>query len=181
MAKEIKSISVEPSAEESTINLWQSFGWDLKSTQEVKTSDASHLERRGDTIYNVTQSGEHYIKLTFERDPARQNYAELKSLEGQYYSISDPSYYPVEPKRFGCISLGIIGFLLLGGFGAISGNSGDTAVIAFLIIVAIVVWRSLSYSKKKKLYDEEWVEYSNKSDAARKNRQEILEKAKSLV
>ena len=28
-AKEIKSISVKPSTEESTINLWQSFGWEL--------------------------------------------------------------------------------------------------------------------------------------------------------
>jgi len=32
MAKEIKSTSVPPTAEEETINVWQSFGWEFKST-----------------------------------------------------------------------------------------------------------------------------------------------------
>jgi len=164
MAKEIKSFSVAPSKEESTINLWQSFGWELKSTQEVKTEDSSHLERRGDSIYSVTKSGEHYIKLTFERDPARQNYAELKSIEEQYHSINDP-YCPIEPKRFGSFW-------------------GIAAVVGMLWIIpgiAIIIWRISSYPKKKKLYDEAYAVYSREYEAAEKKKRELLEKAKSLI
>jgi hypothetical protein len=166
MAKEIKSISVEPSAEESTINLWQSFGWDLKSTQEVKTQDVQlYTGQSSDgTEHYRTTRGEHYVKLTFERDPTRQNYTELKSLEGQYYNISDP-YCPIKPVRFGLVwcVLAIIGCMW---------------IVPGLIII---IWRCVSYPKKKKLWDEEYADYENKRDATRKNRLELLEKAKSLA
>ena len=60
MAKEIKSISVAPSAEEKTINLWQSFGWEFKSTQEIKTQDVQvYTGQAGDTWYYETKRGEH--------------------------------------------------------------------------------------------------------------------------
>lgn len=49
---EIKSTQVTPSNEEATIQLWQNFGWQFVSSQEVNNTD-SHLERRGDEIYNV--------------------------------------------------------------------------------------------------------------------------------
>jgi hypothetical protein len=155
MAKEIKSINVDPSEEEETINEWQSFGWEFKSTQEVKTSDSSHLERRGDTIYNVTKSGDHYVKLTFERDPARQNYAELVSLERQYNAVPGPG---IPPVRFGKLWLIVSGIGLL--FYVLPG-------------VLIIIWRCVSYSKKNKQWEADYDNWVNK-------RAEILGKAKPL-
>jgi len=156
MAKEIKSINVDPSEEEETVSEWQSFGWEFKSTQEVKTADSSHLERRGDTLYNVTRSGDHYVKLTFERDPARQNYAELVSLEKQYRAVPGPGTPPV---RFGKI------WLIISGIG-----------LVFYIVpgVLIIIWRCVSYSKKDKKWKADYNNWATK-------RAEILEKAKPLA
>jgi hypothetical protein len=170
MAKEIKLITVVPSAEESTINVWLSFGWDLK--------------------FYIG-----YIKLIFERDSVRQNYAELKSLEEQYYSVSIP-HCPTKPRIFGFI---VPKFNLINVFIAIASSSllipiiiilfsrmiGEqkTGIIFFfsLVCVGTIVQRMRSYYNEKKLWEKEYAAYKIKIAAARKNRQEILEKAKSLV
>jgi hypothetical protein len=179
-AKEIKSISVAPAAEEDTINEWQSFGWELKSSQEIKNKD-SHLERRGDDLVSVTET-EHYVKLTFERDPARQNYAELVSLQREYESIPNPS---APPKRFGIFFLIIMGISLICGisfFGQIGRSEGAIAVVTVLVAglvlltpgVLIFLWRMKRY---KKLYPE-W-ENSVASITARNN--DVLNRARALV
>jgi hypothetical protein len=193
-AKEIKSISVAPSAEEATINLWQTFGWELKSNQEVKNKD-SHLERRGDSVYNVTET-EHYIKLTFERDPARQNYAELKSLEERYYAATPPSPPGNAPKRFGCLFLILIVLSLFFGIGGLiggigmAGNMGGVLVtifyyLFFLILAApgvlIIIFRNKSYPKRLKPWTEEYDAYQKAKDAYIKDRADMLEQAKALV
>lgn len=82
MSKETKSLSVIPSDEQRTIDEMQAFGWELVSSQEIATKD-SHLERRGDTLYSVTES-ENYVKLVFNRDTSIPNYAELDALYRQY-------------------------------------------------------------------------------------------------
>lgn len=91
---ETKSFTVHPDDEQSTIDLWASFGWNLKSSQEVKTKD-SHLEQRGGQLVSVTES-EHYVKLVFERDNQRANYQRLVELENTYYDIM--ARKPVPPK-----------------------------------------------------------------------------------
>ena len=152
MAKEIKSINVNPSDEEETINVWQTFGWEFKSTQEVKTSD-QHWEDN-DNYY--TKKGEHYVKVTFERDPAQQNYTELVSLEKQYNDVPGPRDPPV---RFGMLWLiiSVIGLIIF----TIPG-------------ILIIVWRFASYPKKKKQWEDDYSNWKNK-------RAEILAKAKSLA
>jgi hypothetical protein len=172
--KEIKSINVDPRYEESNVNLWQSFGWELKSTQEVKTQDVqTYAGQSSDrtTNYHETKKGEHYVKLTFERDPARQNYDELKSLEAQYYSVKDPDYPTTEPvPSFGgfWVFLAVIGILLF--------------VMPGVLVITL---RSASLSKKKKLYDEAYDEahaaYDKASYAAYQKRQEFMEQARALV
>ena len=165
--KDLKSFTVDPEDEEKTVQKWMSFGWELKSTQEVKTQDVQKFtgqDSDGTEHYQTTR-GEHYIKLTFERDPERKNYAELKSLEGQYNSVKNPNL-PAAPSRFGCLWLilavvGLFAFILPG--------------------VIIIIWRFVSYSKKKKVWDEEYATYSKELEAAKKKRQEILQKAQSLV
>jgi hypothetical protein len=165
--KDVKSISVAPEKEENTVRLFQSFGWELKSTQEIKTQDVQTFtgqDSDGTEHYQTTR-GDHYIKLTFERDPARQNYAELKSLEGQYYSVKNPSY-PEEPVRFGMFwgIATVIGFILLPPGG-----------------IAIIIWRLVRYSKEKKIWDEAYAVYSKELDVADRKHEELLEKAQSLV
>jgi hypothetical protein len=169
--KDAKSIQVTPAKEEGTVRLFQSFGWELKrwelkSTQEVKTQDVQVFagQDSGGTEHYETTRGERDGKLTFERDPLRQNYAELKSLEGQYYSVKDP-LYPDEPVCFG----------LLWGILTVVG------LIFFPVSIAIIIWRCVRYSKKKKIWNEAYAVYSKEIDAAEKKRKEFLEKAQSLI
>jgi hypothetical protein len=164
--KDVKSITVAPSKEEESVRLYQSFGWELKSTQEVKTQDVQVFtgQDRDGTKHYQTTKGEHYIKLTFERDPARQNYIELKSLEEQYYSINDPDY-PEEPK-FGCLwsVLGVIGVFLF----VVPG-------------VLIFILRGVNCSKKKKVWKEAYAAYEKECAEAKAKREALLSKAQALV
>jgi hypothetical protein len=88
------SMQVHPNDEQSQINLMQKFHWSLQNSQEIKTVD-SHLEKRGDDIYSVTNS-EHYVKLTFSRELDLPNLKEVKELEQQYFGLPVPKY----PKLF---------------------------------------------------------------------------------
>jgi len=88
------SIQVHPNDEQEQINLMQKFHWNLLNSQEIKTVD-SHLERRGDSIYSVTNS-EHYVKLVFSRELELPNLTEIKQLEQQFNSLIKPK----EPQLF---------------------------------------------------------------------------------
>jgi hypothetical protein len=164
--KDVKSIEVAPDDEEKTVQLWMSFGWEFKNNQRVKTQDVQKFtgqDSDGTEHYQTTR-GVDFIKLTFERDPERKNYTELKSLEGQYYSVKDP-LYPEEPVRFGMLW----GLLIAVG------------LIFFPISIAIIIWRCVRYSKKKKIWNEAYAIYSKELDATEKKRKELLGKAQSLV
>ena len=88
------SFQVHPNDEQEQINLMQNFHWSLLNSQEIKTVD-SHLERRGDDIYSVTNS-EHYVKLTFSRELDQPNLNEIKRLEEVFFGLPVPKY----PKLF---------------------------------------------------------------------------------
>lgn len=163
MAKEIKSVNVHPSEEESTINVWQAFGWEFKSTQEVKTSDSSHLEQRGDTIYNVTKSGVHYVKLTFERDPERQDYSELASLQTQYDNVIEPG---PQPKWFNKI-LFIVFIVPLA-----AGLTGSFAAGYLITPVLFIIWSVIYFMRKKS--------WEKAADDCISQHAAILEKSKAL-
>ena len=138
MANEVKSIDVHPNAEQSTINLYQAFGWVFHSTQEVKEN---YQERRGDSIYQVRETK---IKLTFQRNRNMPNYERLVGLENMYYSIQD--YY--SPTRFGFIwgilaAIGLFCWLVPG--------------------IIIIIWRVKRYNK---LYPV-WLEQAQKAKTER--------------
>lgn len=94
MAKQTKSVTCTPENESEIIEIWQTFGWELFSTQEVRDSE-SHLEEGwGDTIKSVVTTT-HYIKLTFQRDPSQvAHYAELKKLEDEFNAVPHPGECP---------------------------------------------------------------------------------------
>jgi hypothetical protein len=187
--KETNTVTVNPGNEDKMRALWESFGWDLESKETVRTADSSHLERRGDTIYNVTTNGVHYVKMTFRRDPERKNYAELKSLEERYYSAKLPSIPPNEPKRIGCLYSILIAvcfvFGLVGTVGALSGSSISIAAVSGLVFltpgILILLKRIKSYPKRLQPWQEAYDSYKKACDAYEKERSEALEKARSLV
>ncbi len=84
MAMEIKTMDVDNSQEAEAIEFYLQFGWNLKSSQRVYNQD-SHLERRGDSIYSVTNTT-NYTKLVFERDKNGPHYEEIVALENEFYS-----------------------------------------------------------------------------------------------
>ncbi|MDE6244163.1 MAG: hypothetical protein K2M50_00730 [Treponemataceae bacterium] len=165
--KEIESFNVAPSEEADTRKLWLSFGWELKSTQEVKTNDSQVFTGQDSdgTEHYRTTAGEHHIKLTFERDPERKNYNELKSLEEQYYAIKDP-YYPEAPRFITLLWLILIGVGLV------------AYVIPGIILLIIHI---IIHVKKSKTYKEDYAYYTEKMNEVLAQRKEILAKAQALV
>lgn len=166
--KELKTFNVAPGNEEKTIQLWRSFGWELVGApQEIKTEASQILTGRDSdgTEHYLNTAGSHYVKVTFERDPSRQNYAELKSFEEQYYAIKDP-YCPYPPSFVTLlwIILIVIGLIALIFPGII------------LLIVHII-----SYIKKNKKWKEDYAKYQTEQAAVDAQREEILAKAQALV
>ena len=82
MAMEVKVLEIENSKEESTIQFWSQFGWQLKSSQRVYNKD-SHMEQRGDSVYSVTETVD-FTKLVLERDKSNPNYSRIVKLEEEY-------------------------------------------------------------------------------------------------
>lgn len=162
-----KSTTVEPGTEDNETNIWRSFGWELVGSQEVRTQDTQVFtgqDSDGTEHYRTTK-GVHYVKLTFERDPARPNYNELKSLEEQYYAIKDP-YYPEAPRFITMLWL----ILIVVGF------------IAYVIPgIILLVIHIIVHVKKSKAYKEDYATYTRKSAEVRAQREEILAKAQALV
>lgn len=184
--KEIKSFSVQPSEEENMIKLWPTFGWELKGApQEVRTQDTQVFtgqDSDGTEHYQMRQ-GVHYIKLTFERDPERKNYDELKSLETQYYDLKDP-YYPYnKPKIFFGTLVTIICVVL---WFVILCNFVDKfplllGVFVGLGLPVLLIFRLATYPKRRKVWKNELEEYNNELSVVNSKREEILSKAQSLV
>lgn len=113
---ESTSLSVLPNDEQEAIDTYQKFGWELKSSQEIFNKD-SHNERRGDSVYNVTETT-NYVKLVFQRDKDMPYYKQICELENKYLEVMNnkPSYsYSKAPLVIGII-IAVVGvFLLLAG------------------------------------------------------------------
>jgi len=105
---ESKSIRIHPAQEESMVALMQRFGWNLLSSQEVKTKD-SHLESIDGKLYSVTES-EHYVKLTFSRSLSLPGLQQIRALENEYFSLIDPTDGSVGGPIFIAIIALVIGF-----------------------------------------------------------------------
>ena len=133
--EETKKVQVAPADEEAVIRLWQDFGWKLFSSQEIKNTD-SHLERKGDTIYNVTTT-ENYVNLLFKRETNMANYSTIKELENQYLAVPENSGpYSSALKKF-LIAVAAI-LILIGMLIVIGGGGGFSAFFFVLAIGAIV-------------------------------------------
>jgi hypothetical protein len=173
--KDYQTISVPPSEEEETVKLWMSFGWEVKNTERIKTQDVQRFvgQDSDGTKHYQTTYGTDFVKLTFERDPERKNYAELKVLEEQYYAPlpgfratapSKPSK-PDKPKKPGVVSLILMiisalfgAFLLLGGiFGG--GAGWFVAGVIFFLPGIFGILRRRSFSSRLKSWEatsESW-------------------------
>lgn len=100
MAMEVKMLEVKNSEEQSTIEFWAQFGWQLKSSQRIYNKD-SHLEQRGDSVYSVTETVD-FTKLILERDKCNPNYSKITRLESEYlYKLQNlPSERPSAGKTY---------------------------------------------------------------------------------
>ena len=162
--KELKTFSVNPGTEEREIQIWRSFGYELVGApQEIYNQD-SHLENDGDDLKNVTTTT-HYIKLTFERDPERKNYSELKSLEEQYYGLKEPTLWE-KPKLITKLWLILIGVGLL------------IYVVPGIILLVIHI---IKYVKDTKLWNSCYERYRNEMASFKAQQKEIIDKAQALV
>lgn len=148
---ESTSLSVLPNDEQEAIDTYQKFGWELKSSQEIFNKD-SHNERRGDSVYNVTETT-NYVKLVFQRDKDMPYYKQICEIENKYLEVMNnkPSYsYSKAPLVIGII-IAVVGVFLL-----LAGDLAEKLIglpIALLGIF-IIVWRVKTKNKKTSEFDE---------------------------
>lgn len=156
MAKfESKSISVAPAQEQDVIAKHEMFGWQLLSSNEVYNQD-SHLEQRGDEIWNVTNTT-NYVKLVFQRDTEIPNIEKIRSLEKEYWHYNEISaVYPSAPSWKFRILLPIV--LALPGIL----TSNVVLMLAGLVlgIAVVICHKKFIYQPKVK----QWADWANKRD-----------------
>jgi hypothetical protein len=167
--KETKFIEVEPGDVNSTIETWASFGWELVGApQEINYSTTHRTQETDDHYASEYTTKTHYVKVTFQRDNGIANYSKLSELQRQYDSVVKPKY---PNPRFGYPFFHLLGFI------PISGWTLLVIIGLFLFVVPgilVIVLRCISYSKKKKIWEEEYAIYTKK-------REEIIAQARPLV
>lgn len=154
---ESKSLTVPPSLENSTIDLWQTFGWELKSTQEIFNRNTVDL---GDSTETTTTN---YIKLAFQRDTSIPNYARIKELEANYAEILNS-----EPTEIPAI-FSLKTHLIIGG------------ILCLFYVVPGVIYFIIYFKKKKEnanWYEKKYAEWSEKMNTEGK---QILDEVTSLL
>lgn len=141
---EKKTITCIPSDENRIIDVYQTFGWMLDSSQEVYNKD-SHIEGRRDGNYSVTETT-NYVKLVFARDKDMPYYEKIAQLETQFWAHENKR--PAKPTFIRRLLFGF--FVLTGILSVMGGPSDDYFMIgvAFLLIPI-----SIRIIRKKKISD----------------------------
>lgn len=104
MAKEIKTLNVDNDQEEKVIKVFQSFGWELKSSQRVYNQDSyadGAITYEDVTfIHNTTETVD-FTKLVFEREKKMPHYDELVELEREFWrtAAKTPTQKPYLPPH----------------------------------------------------------------------------------
>jgi mannose-6-phosphate isomerase class I len=165
------SIQVHPNDEQAQINFMQKFHWNLLNSQEIKTID-NHLERKGDTIYQVTNS-ERYIKLMFSRNIENPNILKIKQLEQEYNDLTTSvEKYPKQEAN----PLTILYFLSLCFF--FIHKIGFIFVILSMVLILIYSLTNKGYKEKRlisnKNYEEKVKLYNENKKSIQNRIQEIF-------
>lgn len=159
---ESKSVTAAPSEEQTIIEKHELFGWELKSSQEVLSRD-SHLENRGDDLYNVTTT-QNYVKLVFQRDADSPLAAKARTVEDEYWRLyprTQPAFFPQKSKLLNLLPLILCGFMLLVGviswfqnypFGEKLAHFILSLVFAAIFFGVFYAYRRFSYQRKVDAY-----------------------------
>ncbi len=154
---ESRSIQIHPAYESEYIEVFETFGWELLSTQTIDKKD-SHLENFMGQITSVTES-EKYVKLAFRRNKNMPNYKRLVELQERY----ENAIFVSEPEDVsswlvgGGIVLSLVGFFIIG--------------IPMIIVYAV----------KKKKYNTEYSIYAQEMEEAKMIQYECLTEAKRII
>ena len=85
---ETETIMTSPLDVQSTINQYENFGWELKSSQIVSHSEPISSSSIIDGLYVYNNYTDEYFSLTFQRDTKMENYLELVKLENQFNNLN---------------------------------------------------------------------------------------------
>ncbi|MBQ3591383.1 MAG: hypothetical protein II979_05530 [Clostridia bacterium] len=87
MATENKSIKVHPALEQTMIDNYELFGWNLMNSQEIHTQ-TSHSDEDDLFVYHYTTTT-NYVKLQFSRDKEMENREKILPLETEFWDCFD--------------------------------------------------------------------------------------------
>jgi ABC-type cobalt transport system substrate-binding protein len=210
MAKETKFIQVDdPDDVEETIEEYGIFGWELVGAPQeifnkIVYDGDSRTDSHGSTTTVVHKDVMHYVKITFQRDKAMPNYAELRDLEEKYHSVPNIPERPKEPEESRPIPIASIflcalsAVILVIGMTVIVHGATWQGLICLVIGIAVLIASIVStkrlasvdsvnsqeYEKWKENY-EKWKEnivvWEKKCDEIERMKPDIIERAKALL
>ena len=154
--------TVPPSAESEVIELYETFGWELLSTQTIDSSN-SHLENHFGVIYSVTES-KNYVKLSFRRNKNMPDYAQYTALEEQYIAASSITE-PADPGKVFMIGA-IIAFL----------SMPFTSIIG----IAAGIFCIIKYRQTRSSYEEAYQAYIKAREEANSQKYNAIQAARNL-
>ena len=168
MAKESKTLSVSPSEEQSTVEFWQDFGWELVSSQEIFNEyQKTSVDYQGNKTLSTERT--HYVKLVFSRDTTIANHDELAQLEKKLPPL------PNKVKNIWAYFL-LIAIVSLFACVALSGGTFQGPLASALLITSIA---SAVFSVVLLILAK--AEYNKKLSIALAKRNAIRQEAKKLV
>lgn len=150
MARETKVITVAPANEQYNIEVFQNFGWELMSTQEIYNAYSGlHVNSKGEIGNDGDKTN--YVKLAFTRNTEMRNYHQLVALEKQFWSVSTPTrtVFPIFIPILGII-VALLPYIL-NALRLIEKVSSVTLIIGIIIFVLGIVCKIISskrYDKK---------------------------------
>lgn len=150
MARETKVITVSPANEQYNIEVYQNFGWELMSTQEIYNAYSGlHVGNKGEIENNGERTN--YVKLAFTRNTEMRNYHQLVALEKQFWAVPTPvrSSFAIIILIIGII-VAILPYILFA-VGVIKKTSSVALVIGIILFILGIISNIISskrYDKK---------------------------------
>ena len=90
MALEVTSIEILDQYEEFVIDTFQTFGWNVKSSQRIfnrTTTPDDAISFDNVTFIHSTTEAVNYLRIVFERDKKMPHYDTVKEYEAEYFSL----------------------------------------------------------------------------------------------
>lgn len=137
---ETRSVQVAPQYEQSTIDIYERFGWTCVSAQTV-SNKTGYLERdkNDENVINQVVESETYVKLMFNRDRDMDYYREIVDCERRYNELLKIQPREKIPFRRIFLYAGLF-FVVIGGIPLVAFGATVGIGVLLLGVACLAIW-----------------------------------------